>query len=319
MFKLTKSIEIENENIDVITIGEVIIDMISKGYSTGFENKMFFKYFGGSPGNIAINLRQLGLKSAVITNLGNDGFGKFLIDSLMDFNVNVEGVTLDNKYNTSLVVVSKSKKNPSFIAYRQADKELKLTNNLTDLIDNAKIVHFTSWAISHEPIRTTTMALLDKAKSKGKLIGFDPNYREILWQKDHNGLKFIKEIIKKVDIIKPSLDDSKNILGEDSIDGYIDKYLNLGAKLVILTLGEDGAIIANENNRKKISAIETSVNDTTGAGDALWSGFYAGVLKGETIEKSVEIGSAVSALKLKETGAITKIPRLSKVKKIFSL
>ncbi|RKD32737.1 carbohydrate kinase family protein [Thermohalobacter berrensis] len=319
MFRLDNNMKIPEGNIDVVTIGELLIDMISHDYDDDFKFSSFHKYFGGSPGNLAINLKRLGRESAVISNIGNDSFGKFIINTLKENTVNVDGITIDDEHNTSIVVVSKSKKSPSFIAYRDADKNLKLNDKLISLIKDSKIVHFTSWPISYEPARKTTLELIKYAKDNGKIISFDPNYRKVLWEKGHNGVDFIKELLKDVDMVKPSEDDAFHIFGSDTPEGYINKFLEFGVKLVMLTLGEDGVIVSNGEETIRIPTLATKVVDTTGAGDAFWSGFYAGILKGKTIRKAALLGSAVSACKLKEVGAVVKLPRVEEIEKKYRI
>ncbi|EOD01535.1 carbohydrate kinase family protein [Caldisalinibacter kiritimatiensis] len=318
MLELNNRITLSNAQIDVLTVGEILIDMISDEYDD-FNNGGFHRYFGGSPGNIAINVSKLGYKSSIITNVGNDSFGKFLLKKLKENGVNTDGVTLDDSKNTSMVVVSKSKKSPSFIAYRDADKNLKLTDKVKELVKQSKIVHFTSWPISYEPARSTTLEIIDIAKEQGKIISFDPNYRKVLWEKGHDGVKFIEELLSRVDIIKPSEDDAYHIFGEDTPEGYIKRFLDLGVKLVMLTLGKDGVIVSNGKEIIKVPTLATEVVDTTGAGDAFWSGFYAGLLKGKTIKESIMVGSAVSAYKLREVGAIADLPNINEIEKIYKV
>lgn len=318
--KLNSKPSISDGDIDVLTVGELLIDMISNDYTDEeFSNAGFRKYFGGSPGNIVINMSKLGFKSAIVSNVGNDGFGRFITNVLQENGVDTTGVTMDDSRNTSMVVVSKSKKSPSFIAYRDADKNINITDNIISLVKKTKILHFTSWPISYEPARSTTLEIIDIAKGNGKIVSFDPNYRKILWEKGHDGVKFIKELLKKVDIVKPSEDDVKEIFGEDTYEGYIKRFLDLGVKLVMLTLGEKGVMVSDGRELLKIPTLAKKVVDTTGAGDAFWSGFYAGLLQGRTVKEAILVGSAVSAYKLEEVGAIAKLPHIEEIEKLYNV
>lgn len=141
----------------------------------------------------------------------------------------------------------------------------------------------------------------------------------MIWQKGEDGIEYVKSLIKEVDIIKPSEDDAERLFGKDTHENQLKKFFALGAKLVIMTLGEDGAIVSDGVEVIKCDTLATEVVDTTGAGDAFWSGFYAAVVKGYTIREALNFGFAVSAYKLKYTGAVVELPTLEKIKEHYKL
>ena len=155
--------------------------------------------------------------------------------------------------------------------------------------------------------------MIEQAKAEGTLISFDPNYHPALWQEGHDGIDYIKELIKHVDIIKPSEDDAERIFGPDTVDNQIKKFLDLGAKLVVMTLGKDGLVVANGEQMVHRKTKATKVVDATGAGDAFWSGFYTGLCKGKTILEAVDDGSRTSAYKLQYVGAVVELPTLEEL------
>jgi fructokinase len=318
MFKFDERIVFQNKNIDVLTIGELLVDMISEDYGDNFESSTYNRYFGGAPANIAINTKRLGINSLVASCVGEDGSGKFLINSLVEVGVDTRCVDVI-KNSTSMVLVTKSKARPIPIFYRDADYHLYYNERLQEALRNCKIMHFSCWPISKEPSRTTIIRAIEEARNNGALVCFDPNYHEMLWEKNEDGIEYVKTIIGKVDIVKPSEDDAERLFGVDSNENQIKKFLNLGAKLVIMTLGVDGAIVSNGVETIKIETLATQIVDTTGAGDAFWSGFYAAIIKGYVLNESLKLGFAVSAYKLKYTGAVVKLPTLEEIKNIYGL
>jgi len=318
MISFNKQIEFYDKEIDVLAVGELLVDMISKEYSNNFESNDYQRFFGGSPANIAMNTTKLGIKSQIVSSVGNDALGQFLIQHLKNNNMNTSMVN-KVEYPTSLVMISKSKGTPVPIFYRNADFHMNYSEVLEENIKKAKIVHFSCWPLSVQPFRNTIERIIEIAKNNKIIIGFDPNYHPMIWEKGHDGIEYIKSIIKYVDIIKPSEDDAERLFGKDTTDNQIDKFLGLGAKLVMMTLGKDGAIISNGRERIKIPTMASAVVDTTGAGDAFWSGFYAAIIKGYTVKESVSFGTAVSAYKLKFLGAIVELPSIEKIKIIYRL
>ncbi|MFL0253131.1 carbohydrate kinase family protein [Clostridium neuense] len=318
MFEFEDNIVFKEKENDVLTVGELLIDMISKDYGENFESDSYNKFFGGSPANIAMNVKKLGINSCVVSAVGRDNLGKFLIKKLESANINTDYVDMVD-YSTSLVLVTKSKATPIPIFYREADYHLCFSPKIADIVKNSKIVHFSCWPISRKNSRETIFRIIEECKKNGTIIGFDPNYHKMIWDKSEEGTQYVKEIIPMVDIIKPSEDDAERIFGKDTLENQIKKFLELGAKFVVMTLGEQGAIASNGTETIKFNTLATEVVDTTGAGDAFWSGFYSAIIKGYSIKKALELGFAVSAYKLKYTGAVVELPVLEEIKSIYNL
>ena len=318
MFGFNEKIIFQDKNIDILTIGELLVDMISEEYGDNFESSTYNKYFGGSPSNIAINTKRLGLNSLVVSCVGNDGLGKFLINNLVEVGIDTSCIDII-KNSTSMVLVTKSKANPVPIFYRDADFHISYNEGLQNALKNCKIMHFSCWPISKEPARSTIERAIYEARSNGALVCFDPNYHEMLWEDNEYGIEYVKSIIGKVDIVKPSEDDAERIFGVDSNENQIKKFLRLGAKLVIMTLGGAGVLVSNGAETIAMETLARKVVDTTGAGDAFRSGFYAAIIKGYTLKAAIKLGLAVSAYKLKYIGAVVKLPELEKIKKSYRL
>lgn len=318
MFKFDDIINFQNKKNDILVVGELLVDMISSEYSDDFECDSYNKFFGGSSANIAMNTKKLGINSLLVSAVGNDGLGRFLMNNLQKAGIDSSLIdTID--YSTSMVLVTKSKSSPVPIFYRAADYHLHFTNKIKQALKNSKIVHFSCWPISKQPSRNTIEKIIEEANKNNVLVCFDPNYHPMIWEKGEDGLKYIKLIIGKVDIIKPSEDDAERLFGSDTPNNQIDKFLKLGAKLVIMTLGKNGAIVSNGEETMTFNTFSTEVVDVTGAGDAFWSGFYAGIVKGYTIEESLNLGFAVSAYKLKYTGAVVDLPKIEEIKESYKL
>lgn len=318
MFDFDKKIEFKNRSVDVFTIGELLIDMISDDYDTSFNCNSYTKFFGGSPANITMNIKRLGGNPVITASVGNDGLGNFLIKHLEKNNIDTTNINKVD-YSTSMVLVTKSKETPLPIFYRSADYNIDYNEKIDSILKNSKIVHFSCWPISQTQSRKAIEQTIDIARKNNIIIGFDPNYHEMIWQRNHNGLEYIKKLFSKVDIIKPSEVDAERIFGADTPENHVHKFIKCGAKLVIMTLGKDGAIVSNGKETLKFKTLATEVVDTTGAGDAFWGGFYTGITSGYTLKDSLNIGFATSAFKLKHVGAIAALPSIEELKEIYSI
>ncbi|OMF28171.1 carbohydrate kinase family protein [Paenibacillus sp. FSL H8-0259] len=318
MLKLDETLNFHTKKNDLLSIGEILIDLISNEYDANSSSNCYHKHFGGSPSNIAMNAKKLGIRSVVASAVGQDGSGDFLLKQLQDSGMNTECIQTADEA-TSMVMLTKSQSTPTPIFYREADYQLVYTPKLEHYLNESKILHFSCWPISRSPARHTIEKSIEVAKENGLLICFDPNYHERLWEKGMDGISYIQSIIAKCDIVKPSEDDAERLFGRDLPERYIEKFLKLGAKLVILTLGKNGAMVSNGSTIETFSTLATNVVDTTGAGDAFWSGFYAGIVTGYTIRKSIQIGFATSAYKLQYTGAVVDLPKLEVLCSIYQI
>lgn len=318
MLKFDEKINFKERKNDVLTIGELLIDMISEDYNDNFECDTYNKFFGGSPANIAMNVKKLGINSLIASAVGKDGLGNFLIKCVEKSGMDTSYIQ-QVEYSTSMVLVTKSKSTPVPIFYRSADYYLSFTPKVEKAVKESKIVHFSCWPISKMPAREVIEKVIGVSRENNTLLCFDPNYHPMIWEKGESGVEYVKSIISKVDIVKPSEDDAERIFGKDKYESQIEKFLKLGAKLVIMTLGSKGAIVSNGIETIKFDTMASEVLDATGAGDAFWSGFYAACVKGYTIRQALKLGFAVSAYKLKYTGAVVNLPTLEQIKKIYNL
>lgn len=316
MLEYNSIIPLQDRSNDVLTVGELLIDLIADEYDDPFQGNRFSKFFGGSPSNIAINAKKLGINAQVCSAVGHDGFGRFLIDQLQKEGLPLQTIQYKDAA-TSLVVVTRSTATPIPIFYRGADYHLSYSAQLETSLKGSKVLHFSCWPLSRNPARETVEQMIETARQHQLLIGFDPNYHPMLWPSGEDGVQYVKSIIPKVDVIKPSEDDAERLFGADTPHNQLDKFLDLGAKLVILTLGKDGALVSNGRETLTFPSLATEIIDTTGAGDSFWSGFYAAIVKGYPLNKALQLGFAVSAYKLKHAGAVIDFPVLEQIERQY--
>ena len=318
MFNLNNVVKFENKRFDVFAIGELLVDMVSDDYDADNSCNKYSRYFGGSPANITMNIKRLGGNPIISASVGNDRLGEFLINNLKKNNINTEFINKVNN-STSMVLVTKSKETPLPIFYRSADYNLEYNEDIGSILKNSKIVHFSCWPISQKKSRKVIEKVIEEARKNNVLIGFDPNYHEMIWEEGHDGIEYIKNLIGKLDIIKPSEVDAERIFGPDTPENHVDKFIQCGAKLVIMTLGKDGAIVSNGTETIKFKTLATEVVDTTGAGDAFWGGFYTALTSNYPLKEALNIGFATSAFKLKNVGAIAELPSIEELKTLYNI
>jgi len=295
---------------DIVLIGEILIDEIFDSV-----NSTTISILGGSTANIAFNLNQLKCKTNLFCAVGNDEKGYSILDTLKSVDIDVSNINVIND-STTVVKIDKNSGSPVPTFERSSDNYIYYSEELEKSIISSKILHFSYWPFSKEPSKTTILKSIDLAKQNDILIGFDPNYHIDL--DPSNGLEIseILNLIAKVDIVKPSLDDSIRLFGEGySVTEYINKFLELGCKLVVMTLGADGLIANYKGDVVVMPSLAKEVIDSTGAGDSFWGGLYSGIITNESIYDSLRLGLLCSAYNLKQIGAYNDFPSLEQLKK----
>ncbi len=299
---------------DVAIAGELLIDMVSLRYVSSLSAaERFERHFGGSPGNIALNLKDMGLSPILISRVGRDPFGEFIIRKLTSRGVDTSRIQMDPINSTTFVMVSKSRETPEFLPLRGADNHLELPGDVENIFEKVGFFHFSSWPISKEPSRRTTLKMLSVARKKGVKICFDPNYRRILWENGEDGSGFVKGILKDTFLAKPSEDDARHIFGEMTAEGHIRAFHECGSKNVVLTLGKKGVVVSDGKRIEGFPSVAKRVVDTTGAGDAFWSGMYFALSNGKDVFEAARIGSVVAAFRVETVGSDEQIPAMEKL------
>src|ERR671916_180117 len=298
---------VDYRQLDVLTIGEMVVDFISAEKTDTLSNATTFKrYLGGSPANIAVYVSKLGGRSAVIAKTGIGAFGKFLKSELQRHGVVTDYLQMDHRTNTTVIFVSSTATTPDFEEFRIGDFLLERREIPDEAIDRARVVHSSTFALSREPCRSAIIGAFRKAQEMGKIVSLDPNYSRRVWPDYKEARGVIREAYRYVDVTKPSADDARRIFGPDyGPEQYIQMFHDLGAATVVFTMGKEGNLIS-ENGKitAQIPARPVEVVDATGAGDAFWAGFLMATLEGNSAERSVHFAREIVERKLATKGPL---------------
>ena len=297
-----------NNKIDILCVGEILIDFIGHQSDVLINNtRDYHRYLGGSPANVAMNSARLGLKSAMISSVGDDGFGEYIFKRLTEVGVNTNNIKkLENK-PTSVIFVSKSEGTPDFLPFREADYHITECQITTETLSQTNIFHTTCFALSKEPAQTTILKKAEEAYNLGCKLSIDLNYSKKLWDSQEEALKVIKSYCKFNPLIKISEDDMLRLFEKELPHHEIFEFFhNLGVETICLTLGSKGVKLSQRTKDViQLPAIKIdNVMDTTGAGDAFWSGFLFAYIKEKPIEECLQIALKLAALKLQNVGRL---------------
>lgn len=254
----------------ICAIGELLIDFTPMGVSTQ-GNNIYEQNPGGGPANVAVATSMLGLPTSFIGKVGNDGFGHELKRAMISKNIDVSSLAMTDSCHTTLAFVHLDDDGDrSFSFYRKPGADILLSDEDVDysLIDDCQLLHFSSVSLTDEPSRNTTIKAVKYAKEKGKLISYDPNLRELLW----DDLKTAKEVITNMlpfaDILKISEEELLFLTEETNLLSGCKKLQKLGITLIFTTLGKKGSMFLYKDLTGSDRTYDVKVVDTTGCGDS---------------------------------------------------
>ena len=256
----------------ILCIGEALIDMIctDTGKSLSAGNN-FLKKPGGAPTNVAAAIAALGGNVELAAKVGNDPFGKQLIDVMNSFGVGTSSMLTDNNHFTTFAFVSLMENGErDFVFNRGADGQLSKDD--IDAIDlrDISIIHFGSaTGFLPGPLQTAYLHLLEKAIYHNIFISFDPNYRHLLFK--NNTQTFIDQswhFLKHCNFFKVSDEEAMLLTNTKTLKNATEQLLQQTKSFFAITLGKDGTLIGLNGEPYIIKSIPIIPVDTTGAGDA---------------------------------------------------
>ncbi len=298
---------ITEPDLDLVAIGETIVDFISTEAVEGLrEATTFRRYLGGSPANITVNVSRLGGRAAVVSKTGIGAFGQFLKGELQYYGVNTNYLIMDHRVHTSVIFVSRTSGTPDFEAARNGDYKLTPDEVSEEAIARAKVVHTSTWPLSREPCRSAVDKAFQLAHEQGKIVSFDPNYSPVIWPDYQEAQKVIRAMYRYTTITKASLDDAHRFFGPGhQPETYIKMLHELGPQTVVFTMGKEGSLISQDGQLLgHLPARPIKVVDATGAGDAFWAGFLVAMLDGHPLPYCLLFAREIVEMKLTTVGPL---------------
>ncbi len=294
----------------VVCAGEALIDLLTEDYAQRLdEGRAFLPFVGGSPANLASNLRTLGLDVNLVSAVGADAFGDKILADFAERGLPTESIERVQGYPTSLVLVTKSKGSPDFEVYRGADCQMSWAP-FEQLLQagGVALFHTTCFALSALPARSHLLRAAEAFAKTGAAISIDANYAHKVWPDRERAQKVLRDYCRAGALVKMSEVDYERLyerpLNIDSCAAEAQSLLSFGAKLVCFTFGSAGAIATTAAGQVRLDAPKLEIVDATGAGDSYWSGFLTAYLHGNDPLACLQAGNRVAAIKLQRQGPL---------------
>ncbi len=291
-------------------LGDAVVDLIPDG------DNHYLRCAGGAPANVAVGVSRLGVEAGFIGRVGNDPLGKFMQQTLQAEKVSTEQMILDPQQRTSTVIVGldQGERSFTFMVNPSADQFLEV-NDLPNF-QQGEWLHCCSIALINDPSRSTTIEAIRRVKQAGGFVSFDPNLRESLWSSLDEMKNVVNSVVAMADVLKFSEEELTLLTNTTSLDDATKAVTSLyPEKLIIITLGKDGAIYHLNGKSQVVAGKALKPVDTTGAGDAFVSGLLAGLSQVSNWKENdavlVEVirkANASGALATTAKGAMSALP-----------
>jgi 2-dehydro-3-deoxygluconokinase len=300
--------------LDILCLGEPMIEF------NQIDGVSFRRGFGGDASNFAIAAARQGARVGMFSALGDDAFGRQFLELWRAESIDVSDVMIDNSGYTAAYVVTHDESGHHFDYLRRgsAASLMDASRLKPARIARAQALHVTgiSQGISRSS-NALVLAAMEAMRASGGLVTFDTNLRLQLWSLDE-ARAAIFSALKLCDIARPGHDDARRLLGLDDPDAIVDRFLSFGCKIVVMTLGSHGAIVASREERRRVPAPTVEAIDATGAGDCFGGAFVAEYLRGNDMLTATAYACAAAALKTQKYGAIDGIPTRSEVERFMA-
>ncbi|MFD1030633.1 carbohydrate kinase family protein [Metaplanococcus flavidus] len=314
---------------NLFSIGEILIDFIPHQKGIALKDVVSFtRVPGGAPANVAAAVAKFGGTASLITKVGKDAFGDFLLEELTKNGVKTDKIVRTKEANTGLAFVSlleNGERDFSFYRNPSADLLLEDSEVNDDWFQQGDFLHFGSVDLVESPMKQAHVKAIGAAKARGSVISFDPNVRLPLWDVPEECRKTILEFIPMAHIVKISDDELEFITGIADESKAIATLFTGDVKVVVLTKGAKGADLYVQDQKYSSAGYAVKVEDTTGAGDAFTGGFLYQLLKlnagqdnledivSEHHQELLAFANASGALVTTGKGAISSLPTKEQV------
>jgi 2-dehydro-3-deoxygluconokinase len=302
--------------LDILAIGEPMMEFNEGSRSA---ERRYLQGFGGDTSNVAIAAARQGARAGYFTALGDDPFGRDFLDLWDREGVDRSTVILRPGGRTGIYFVSHGPDGHAFSYYRAGSAASLVTaaELPRDAIAGARVLHASgiSQAISTSAC-DSIFAAITIARAAGRTVSYDTNLRLSLWPLDR-ARAVIHATVALADIALPGLDDARQLTGLDTPEAICGAYLAMGCKIVALTLGKDGTMVAVPGDMRHVPTRPVAAVDATGAGDTFDGAFLAEWLRSGDPFGAAAYANAAAALSTLGYGAVAPIPTRAAVEQVL--
>ncbi|MGA0569552.1 sugar kinase [Variovorax sp. VNK109] len=302
-----------DKTFDVTALGE---GMLEFNQTTPGEPQ-YLQGFGGDTSNAVIAAARAGARTAYLTRVGSDTFGRALLKLWAAEGVDTQAVESAGEAPTGIYFVTHGTRGHEFSYLRAGSAASRMTpawlgtgevTTPQEVIRQSRVLHASGISLAISPDACDTVfAAMKMARDAATLVSFDSNLRLKLWPLDR-ARACIAQAVALCDIFLPSLEDMTVLTGLSDADAIVDWGHAHGARIVALKLGAQGALVSDGTVREKMAAHPVQLVDATGAGDCFCGTLLAGIAQGRSLIDAAQRANAAAALAVQGYGAVAPLP-----------
>ncbi len=318
------------KTLDVVCLGRAAVDLYGEQLGSSLEDvQSFAKYIGGCAANIAVGAARLGLRSAMITKVGDEHLGRFVRRTLADEGVDVRHVRTEPGRLTGVVLLGlKDEHTFPLIFLRENVADMALTPEDVDpeLIDRSRVLVLTGTHLSQPGVLEASRAALGYARARGATVVLDLDYRPVLWRMSGPGsgeVRYVpserfartcQPIIADCDLVVGTEEELRAAAGVEDTLVAAKTLRQVSDAVFVVKRGERGCVVLEGDIPDRLEdglvvpAPAVEVLNVLGAGDAFLAGFLRGYVDGEPWRRCAELANACGALVVSRHGCAPAMP-----------
>jgi 5-dehydro-2-deoxygluconokinase len=308
----------ERFEFDVLCVGRSSIDLYAHEIGVPITAvKSFDAYVGGCPTNVSVGTRRLGLKSALLTAVGEDQVGDFVLHFLNSEGVETRFIPRKPGRRTSavLLTIQPPDKFP-LTFYRDNCADIVLTTADVDAapIDRSAFVFLSGTGLSREPSRTATVHAAERGRAAGAQVVVDLDYRADQWSSVEAYSENIRELLMVATLAVGTEEETTTAAAAAGLERAVATVMSTGVSALVLKRGARGStVFRREGSPVDVAPFPVDVLNVLGAGDAFASGLIYGLRQGWPLERAARMGNAVGAIVVTRHGCANFMPTLPEV------
>ena len=300
--------------LDVVTFGEAMLLLVADTAGPLEDTPGFHKRTAGAETNVAIGLARLGLAVGWASRLGADSMGRYLLATMQREGIDCSKVVSDPAQRSGLMLKARTSdgSDPPIKYHRAGSAASRMGPADVDeaWLRSARHLHATG------VFAAVSASTLDAAKKSvrvmreaGRTVSFDPNLRPTLWGSTEKMRHEVNGLAAQADWVLPGLEEGRLLSGETTPEAVAQYYRKLGARLVVVKLGPEGAYFDGEAGCGQVAGFPVDkVIDTVGAGDGFAVGVVSALLEGRSVPDAVKRGAWIGARAVQVLGDTEGLP-----------
>jgi len=305
---------------DIITMGRIGVDFYPLEAGSIVDVKLFEKFLGGSPTNVAVAASRLGEKCAVISRTGDDAFGQYVHAALRSYGVDDRFVTDVNGFQTPVTFCELfPPDNFPLIFYRRPkapDLEIYVDELDLDAISTAGLFWASMSGLSVEPSRAATLQAL-KSRQRRHPTVLDLDYRPTFWSSREEAQHYVREAVEHATIAIGNVSEVEIAVDSADPDVAADRLLELGLSIAVVKLGPEGVLAKTRSERVEVTPFNVEVVNGLGAGDGFGGAFCHGVLAGWTLLGTIRFANAAGAIVASRLACSDAMPTIEEIERLL--